>query len=185
VVVGTATPADALVLHSVAYLSWQLVAAVGAGGVVHLWDTRQLERKVAALETPTSARAPLLAVAGRPARPAWFVTGSGAGTVALWDVRTLSTVACAEARVHDGAVHALAYHPTAPSLVFSGSADGSVGTTTFDDDAVRPPAAHDRWRQMLASQLAVNAVAVAPGPEVLLAGTEDGAVLLKHVPQRL
>ena len=150
---------------------------------MRLWDVRALERPVATLSTGHDRPSALLAVASHPARPDWLATGSAAGTVAVWDVRNLAHVECAEGAVHaTGAVRAIAPHPNAPTTVFSAGTDGAVGVVTFPDAAARPPTHRHLWRHVLASQLSVNAVAVSASLDVLFAGTEDGALLMRRVP---
>ena len=172
---------DALVLSDVSFLGRDRLATVGASGHIKLWDPRQLDRPAAVLTSAGDRPVPLTTVQGRPARPDWLVTGSRAGTVALWDIRALGRVECAETALHAGAVHAVAHHPNAPHVVFSGSADGSVGAITYNDTAARPPVHRELWRHVLASQLAVNALVVAPAQDLLIAGTHDGALLMKQV----
>ena len=169
-------------LSDVCYLGRDCLVTVGASGTVKMWDARQaFDRPLAVLASSPSADRPLLSVQGRPSRSDWLVTGSASGAVALWDVRSLARVECADTAVHRGGVNAVAHHPNAPSKVFTASADGTVGSISFGDVAARPPVRCDLWRHLLASQLAVNSVVVAEAHDLLIAGTQDGALLLKGV----
>jgi len=170
-----------MTVHGVTYLSRDTIATASASGQVKLWDTRQLDRPVAVLADAPERPVALLTAQAHPTRPERLVTGNAAGAVALWDLRNLAAVACVQAQVHKGAVLAVAHHPNAPHVVFSGGADGGVGVVGFGEDPTRPPLRNEVWRQVLASRLAVTSVALSATQDVLVAGTADGALLLKHV----
>ncbi|KAI9752230.1 MAG: Transcriptional regulator [Chaenotheca gracillima] len=118
--------------------SGNAVATAGRDGVARIWDLRT-GRMVGELSRGSDSAA-ILSLEGNSARNA-IVTGTELdkqqAIVSLWDIRAPAAPSIQYVESHNDDVTELAFHPSHPSLLLSGSTDGLVNiydTTQTDED---------------------------------------------------
>ncbi|KAJ2783428.1 hypothetical protein H4R18_001693 [Coemansia javaensis] len=178
---------DALERHevdstAVTGVCWPTAAQVAVStraGQVKLFDRRALGDVAAVFVDPSHACA-LECIAAHPSQPFRLATGTDAGGVLLWDIRSPRQPTAEAFNVHDANVWAVQFHPADPSHIVSCSEDASVAVVQW---LPAPDAAQPRPVRRLASffnALAVTCLDVCPYTRagLLVAGSDSGNLLM-------
>ncbi|KAL7908871.1 WD40-repeat-containing domain protein [Trichoderma velutinum] len=113
-----------------------VVCTAGENGSVGVWDLRQ----GAQVAQFTAGQASILSMACSASTQTIAVgteLENHAATIHLWDVRSNPSPKATYSEVHSDDVTSLAFHPSQPTLLVSGSTDGLVSvhdTTILDED---------------------------------------------------
>ncbi|KAL6813372.1 WD40-repeat-containing domain protein [Trichoderma sp. SZMC 28013] len=113
-----------------------VVCTAGENGSVGVWDLRQGAR----VAQFTAGQASILSMACSASTQTIAVgteLENHAATIHLWDVRSNPSPKATYSEVHSDDVTSLAFHPSQPSLLVSGSTDGLVSvhdTAILDED---------------------------------------------------
>ncbi|KAG6052988.1 hypothetical protein E4U17_005151 [Claviceps sp. LM77 group G4] len=113
-----------------------VVCTAGEDGTVGVWDLRQSAR-VAQFH---AANAPILSLACSPSTKTIAVgteLQDGAASLHLWDVRSVPAPKAQYQDLHSDDITKLAFHPSEPAVLLSGSTDGLVNiydTRVADED---------------------------------------------------
>ncbi|KKO98580.1 hypothetical protein THAR02_09318 [Trichoderma harzianum] len=113
-----------------------VVCTAGENGSVGVWDLRQGAR----VAQFTAGQASILSMACSASTQTIAVgteLENHAATIHLWDVRSNPSPKATYSEVHSDDVTSLAFHPSQPTMLVSGSTDGLVSvhdTTILDED---------------------------------------------------
>ncbi|KAM4067239.1 WD domain-containing protein [Hirsutella rhossiliensis] len=116
-----------------------LVCTAGEDGTVGVWDVR-LRGDAARVAHFRASDAPILSMACSASTPTIAVgteLQNHTASIFLWDVRAAPTARAHYDQAHSDDVTALAWHPSDPALLLSGSTDGLVSlhdTRIADED---------------------------------------------------
>jgi WD40 repeat protein len=134
--------------------------AATAGKTVAVWETAT-GKPVLSLEQPT----PAVGVSFSADRTR-IATGGEDGRARVWDVATKKEL---QGFLHDGAVAGVAYHPTTPNMLITGSADKTVGIHTVTATRIIAPGK------------ALNGLTMAPNATHVLTADGDGKVTFWNI----
>ncbi|KAK4084219.1 uncharacterized protein Triagg1_699 [Trichoderma aggressivum f. europaeum] len=113
-----------------------VVCTAGENGSVGVWDLRQGAR-VAQFAAGQASILSMACSAGTQTIAVGTELENHAATIHLWDVRSSPSPKATYSEVHSDDVTSLAFHPSQPSLLVSGSTDGLVSvhdTAILDED---------------------------------------------------
>ncbi|KAL2211206.1 WD40 repeat-like protein [Sarocladium strictum] len=127
-------------LNSLGVFDWQsgIVCTSGEDGSVGVWDLR-MAGESAKVAHFTASESPILSMACSASTQTIAVgteLQNHTASILLWDVRSNPSPKAAYHEVHSDDVTTLAFHPTTPELLLSGSTDGlvSVHDTRISDE---------------------------------------------------
>lgn len=148
--------------------SKQAFATAGRDGTIRLWDTRA--KQAAQLAEPSGRAFSALACHDHVIAAGTESTKEGLGDVSvlLYDTRNPSTPLRNYAESHTDTITQLAFHPTQPNILLSGSTDGLV--SLFDANVEEE---EDALQQVLNPRSAVHCAGFLSQEEVYVLTTDE------------